>query len=176
MKLKLAVSFLFFSLSFCALSEEVKVKKLSKTKWAEAASENFILLTNANNKKANEMATELEEFRHFIALLLGHQQVETNKKIQVILSKNNSTFKAFGIKSNFSGIFVQDYTSQVIFSNGKGFSSSSDGKSNRGRQIILHELTHLLMNNASIGLASPLWYSEGIAEYFGTYKKKMGIL
>jgi hypothetical protein len=30
------------------------------------------------------------------------------------------------------------------------------------------------MNNASIGLANPPWYSEGIAEYFGTYVEKKG--
>jgi hypothetical protein len=165
--------FLMFllSVSLNAVSGEVDVKKLHKGKWIEVASENFLVMTDAKEERAQAMARELEQFRHFLAMLLGYKQRELPQKIVIILAKDKSTFTALGMPKDYAGIFIQAAT-PLIFANSKGFSSSDDGKASMGRQVVLHELTHLLINNASISLANPPWYSEGTAEYFGSYSQK----
>lgn len=165
---------LLLSISLNAFSGQINVKKLHKAKWMEVSSENFTVITDAKEKDAHAMARELEQFRYFMALLLGYKQYEVSKKIPVILTKDNSTYTAMGIPSDYVGFFVRRDSEFVIFANSKGFSSASSGRSSFGRQVVLHELTHLLINNASIGLADPPWYSEGIAEYFGTYVERKG--
>jgi hypothetical protein len=168
--------FLMFllSVSLNSFAGEVDVKKLHKAKWIEVTSENFLVITDAKEKKAQAMARELEQFRHFLALMLGYKQRVLQQKVAVILAKNKFTFAALGLPKEYAGIFVQS-SQPMIFANSKGFSSSSDGHASMGRQVVLHELTHLLMNNISINLANPPWYSEGTAEYFGTYTEKRGM-
>lgn len=157
-----------------AFSGEINVGKLHKAKWTEVSSGNFVVITNAKEKQAHAMVRELEQFRHFLALLLGYKQRELPQKIPVVLAKDEKTFTNMGLPPEYAGLFVQQNDQPLIFANSKGFSSSSDGKASLGRQVVLHELVHLLMNNASIELANPPWYSEGTAEYFGSYVEKKG--
>jgi hypothetical protein len=162
------------SVSLNTFPAEINVGKLHKAKWIEVSSENFLVVTDASEEQAQAMAKELEQFRHFLALLLGYKQRALMGKVPVILAKNRTMASALGMPSNYAGFFARQDTRIVIFANSKGFHSSSDGRTSQGRQVVLHELTHLLMNNASIGLANPLWYSEGVAEYFGSYAEKKG--
>lgn len=155
---------------FNSLAGEVGIKKLNKSKWIQLETENFIVITDEKEKQAKEMAFELEHFRYFMAFLLGYEQHYTTK-VPVILAKNKSSFKALGFSENFAGMFVQN-NGYVIFARADGFKSSAQGKGNWGRSVVLHELVHLLVNNSSLNLARPLWYNEGIAEYFGTYLEK----
>src|SRR5687768_11943747 len=85
------------SISLNAFAGEVDVKKLHKGKWIEVSSENFLVITDAKEERAQAMARELEQFRHFLALLLGYKQRELEQKIVVILAKDKSTFIALGM-------------------------------------------------------------------------------
>ena len=164
------------ALGFIALNgyaADVAIKKLYKSKWLQLETENFIVLTDAKEKQAKDMALELEHFRHFTAFLLGYEQHPLNQKVPVILAKNRSSFKSMGFFDNLAGIFVQNH-GYVIFARADGFKSSAQGKGNWGRAVVLHELMHLLVNNSSLEFARPFWYNEGIAEYFGTYLEKDG--
>jgi hypothetical protein len=163
---------LLLSISLNAFCGAVDVKRLHKAKWVEVSSDNFTVITDAKEKDAYTMAVELEKFRYFMAFLLKYKQHELSIKIPVILARNKTTFSALGIPSRYAGLFVRRGREYAIFSNSDGFYSVS--RSSHGRQVVLHELTHLLMNNISIGLADPPWYAEGTAEYFGTYVEKKG--
>ncbi|WP_049722195.1 DUF1570 domain-containing protein [Gilvimarinus polysaccharolyticus] len=164
-----------FSLAMTVSAGEVDVKKLSKTKWLKLETANFSVITDANEKKARQMVDELERFRHFMALLLGYTQKDSSIKTPVILAKKKSTLRAMGIPRDYAGVFIKRSDEEyAIFANARRFSSASSGKSNWGRLVVLHELVHLLINNSSLNLASPPWYNEGIAEYFGTYMEKRG--
>jgi hypothetical protein len=153
------------------LAGEVNVKKLYKENWINIETRNFFILTNTKEKKAVEMAEELEHFGSFIALLLGYEESQFAERVPVILAKNGSSFTALGIDSNYAGVFGQG-NGYIIFARADGFKSSSKGGSNWGRSVVLHELTHLFVTNSPQKFALPPWYNEGVAEYFGTYVEK----
>jgi hypothetical protein len=54
--------------------------------------DNFTVLTDAKELKAVEMVKELENFRHFIARLLGYKQRGIDYKIPIILASNKKHF------------------------------------------------------------------------------------
>lgn len=174
--------FLIIVFSVCVLGAavpstagEVNIKKLNKLDWIKLETDNFVAVTDAKERQAKEMVEELERFRHFMAFLLGYKQKGTMAKVPVILARKGSTLEAMGVPDNYAGLFVKNALGEfAIFSNAKGFKASSQGKGNWGRSVVLHELVHLLINNTSLNLATPPWYNEGIAEYFGTYMEKDG--
>ena len=159
-----------------ALADSVNVKKLNKAKWHAVTTENFYILTDAGEKKGALMARELERFRFFVSQILGYEQRPQSEKIVLFLAKSTGTFSAFGINDKFAGLYVGRAEGVTFFANAKKFTSSDTGRPNIGRQIILHELVHMLMHNSEIRdqLALPTWYNEGIAEYFATYVEKRG--
>lgn len=174
----LTLVFVLCCLPLCrpVLADEVNVKYLHKTDWLQLESENFVVVSDAKVEDATAMVKELEHFRYFMAFLLGYTQKELDGKTPVVLARSKKTLQALGLPTKrVAGMFVRtQWRGPVIFANAKGFSSADSGKANFGRTVILHELCHLLINNSSLGLATPPWYSEGIAEYFGTYLEKDG--
>lgn len=174
-KIILQTGFMLLTLLFSSVcfSGDVNIKKINKNKWITLETENFSILTDAKEKQAKEMAEELEHFRYFMAFLLNYEQDPLDNKVPVILAKNKGTFSAMGFSDNLAGIFVRNH-GFVIFARADNFKSSAQGKGNWGRAVVLHELVHLLMSNSSHNIAQPFWYSEGIAEYFGTYMEKGG--
>jgi len=154
----------------CAAGE-VKVKKLNKQDWINIETGSFNLLTNAKEKKALEIVQELENFKYFLAGLLGYEQRDLPEKVPVVVAKNRSTFTSMGMPGNYAGIFSND-PSNIVFASGDMFRASSEGGSSWGRSVVFHELVHLFLRNASMDIALPPWFNEGVAEYFGTYIEK----
>ena len=161
-------------LLFChaSLGGEVNVKHLYKQKWIQMESDNFSVLSNANASKTAKMLQELEDFNYFVPMLLGFKQRNAfSQKFPVILAKNKDSLASMGVPKDYAGVFIKG-SEQVIFARVDGFKSSKKGRGSWGRSVILHELSHLLVDNTKLQLASPPWYTEGIAEYFGTYVRK----
>lgn len=92
------------------------------------------------------------------------------------MAKSKSTFSAWGFDKTVAGLFTTNNGEVTFFANADRFSSGKSGKVSLGRQIVLHEMVHLLMNNSELSKvwAMPPWYTEGIAEYFGTYVERKG--
>jgi hypothetical protein len=157
-----------------SIAEEVNVKKLNKIQWLSVTSDNFKLTTDADKKLAISMIEELERFRYFMTFSLGFEQQPLDEKIPFVLAKRASTYKAMGITKNYIGLFVNKDDERALFAYAKGFRESTKGQTNSARQTVFHELVHLFMNNASFKLATPPWFSEGVAEYLGTYVEKKG--
>lgn len=157
-----------------AYAGQVNLKKLNKRKWVSVNTEYFNVVTDAGEKRGQEMAEELERFRFFLTEMLGFKPKNTSNKVPVLLAKSSGTYKRFGIHDNISGVFSRRGNTVSIVANGQQFSSSKKGGQNQGRQTILHELVHLITHGADLEMAMPPWFSEGIAEYFGTYTEKKG--
>lgn len=161
----------FLTFSTLGFAGEVNVKKLGKAKWKRVESTNFSVLSDASSKQIVLMLEELEGFNYFMSQVLGYQQKALEQKVPVILSKNSSSFSAMGVPSGYLGVFRRNGGS-TIFARADKFRSSSKASLNWGRSTILHELVHLLNDNNSMGIASPPWFNEGVAEYFATFQLK----
>lgn len=167
------VSVLVLIIAAAAHADDVNVKALHKSKWVQLETKNFLIVTDAKVKQAQQMAEELERFSYFLSFLLGYTQNTLPYKVPVVLARSKKSFHSMGIPKGYAGLFAYDNAGNaVIFANAKGFSSASSGSGNWGRSVVLHELVHLLMKNSTFDVALPPWYNEGIAEYFGTYIEK----
>jgi len=168
--MKILIFTLTLFLSFYTFAE-VNVKKLYNQKWITFESEHFRIITNAKEAKAVDMLQDLEDFNYFITQILGFEQNKLDSKLEIISAKNKSTFKAMGLPDHIAGVFIGD--SNIVLANSNRFRKSG-GKGNFGRQTILHELVHHLIKQSSQKYATPVWFREGIAEYFGSYNRKKG--
>lgn len=163
------IVFLLFSITSIAA---VNIKRLNNASWVEISSDNFILTTDASEKSAKAMVEELERFRYFMVLLLGFEQEALKEKVPMLVANRSSIFRAFGFDYTIGGLFIRSKNGVNLFANAKGFFSGFRGGVNVGRQIVLHELVHHIVYNSKSNFAIPPWYSEGIAEYFGTYVER----
>jgi tetratricopeptide (TPR) repeat protein len=158
-------------LSSVCIAGEVNVKKIAKSDWINIETATFNVLTNAKETKAMAIVEELEDFKYFLAGSLGYEQRDLSEKIPVVVAKNAKTFSAMGMPDNYAGLFVTS-PGYVIFARADRFRSASDGGTNWGRSVVFHELVHLFLRNATLNFALPIWFEEGIAEYYGTYVEK----
>ena len=149
-------------------ADAVNVKKLLKRQWIQMESQHFSAVSDANQQKTTEMLHELEKFNYFIGQHLGYSQKKLNRKLPIILAKNKTTFSALGMPKDIAGVFSS--RGPFFIAEAKGFRSSEKSRANLGRAIVLHELVHHLISGLSHDMATPPWFNEGIAEYFGTFK------
>lgn len=170
-KKTLCIIWLIVLLPATCLAGKINVKKLDMQDWINIETANFNVLTNAKENRALEIVQELENFKYFLAISLGYEQHDLSEKVPVVVAKNRKTFKSLGMPGNYSGVFSSS-PSYIIFASGDRFRSSSEGGSSQGRSVVFHELVHLFLKNASMDLALPPWFNEGVAEYFGTYIEK----
>lgn len=156
--------------SATSFSQDINLKKLNKTKWYSVTTESFNVVTDAGEKKGKALASELERFRYFLTEVLKFNYTAPTVRTPILLAKSNRTFKNLGIKTGYTGVFSQKNSKVSIVANGSRFSKTS--KANPGRQTIFHEIVHLITHTSDQPYAVPPWFSEGIAEYFGTYYEK----
>jgi len=149
----------------------VNVKKLTKVDWIYFETENFKVLTDAKEQTAFDLVRELENFLRFLDISLQYDQKALYEKVFVVAALNSSSFRSLGMRTNSAGLYSKKY-GHTIFVRCDGFRSSSKVESNLGRTVVLRALVHLFLHNASRELALPVWYEEGIAEYFSTYMEK----
>ena len=172
-RIMIAISLIALLPTIC-IAGKVNVKKLNKANWIYFETKNFSVLTDAEEEKALEIVRELENFMNFLStFFLAYEQQPLSEKVFVVVATNKTSFKSLGMPENTTGLFSKK-CGYTIFARCDGFSSSSKGGSNLGRTVILRALVHLFLHNSSSELALPLWYNEGIAEYFCTYMEKNG--
>ncbi len=153
---------------------KVNVKKIYKTDWLKVETEHFQVVTNAKSEKAELISTELEQYYYFVSEVLKIEQKPLDQKVTVLLAKSDTSFKMFGIREDFMGVYSDCGEHITIFANVARFTPSSSGRSSEGRQTILHELAHFITYNTTHDIALPTWFSEGMAEYLATYVQKEG--
>lgn len=157
-------------------ASEVDVDRLHKARWINLETGNFSVISDAGEKKAGAMAEELEKFYFFVTKSLGYKQNSLASKVTVILARNSSGLEAMGVPEEYGGVavFLPERSEYTLFADASNFVASRRRGQSYGRSVILHELMHLIHGNEAIGLAAPPWYSEGIADYYGTFAHSRG--
>lgn len=152
-------------------SHSFKLKKLAKSSWTLATSDNFRILTDANEKDARGYLLELEEFRHFVYYYLKQPSVADLPPPTFIMLQKKRNYESFPLSKNVSGIFFVNINGFYSIARAENFKRGQK-KPSSGRNTILHELTHFLTAKTRYEKNSPLWYTEGIADYLSTYFTK----
>jgi len=115
--------------------------------------------------RLREVALRFEQFREVVTLLLPAPLRAGSAPVVVIVFPDARSYQPFmpvagGRTVAVDGSFVDGADTNYITLNAEG-----------GDQLfpaIFHEFSHLLLNNAFA--EAPLWFNEGLAEYFSTFQ------
>lgn len=136
-----------------------------RDRWIKLEADRFDIYSNASASQTVDVATELLRMRDAIGQLTK-MTVRAPLRTKVYLFTSERSF------APYRDAAFQQKNAAV---GGAFFSSANDNiimiQADSGEQsleIVFHELTHYLVANTTRGL--PLWFNEGLAEYYSTFK------
>ncbi|MEP6944661.1 MAG: tetratricopeptide repeat protein [Acidobacteriota bacterium] len=144
----------------------------AKDVWTQVRSKNFLLVGNASEKDIRKVGTRLEQFRETFRLLFSKLNFTAAIPTNVIVFKNDSSFKNFKPKrqdgkiDNFIAGFFQpgeDVNYITLSAEGDG------GGGEKKLSVIFHEYVHFIINTNFGKSKVPPWFNEGLAEYYETF-------
>lgn len=134
--------------------------------WVSVRSQNFTVVGEAREKDLRRVAVRLEEFRAALARLLPEGPKDASAPTTVIVFRDDAAYQPFKpVMGGQTASYVAGYFqpgSEVNY-----ITLALDSDWSRGpASTLLHEYTHLLVNNYF--RAAPLWLKEGLAEFYST--------
>lgn len=145
------------------------IEKLSDDDWLEVKSPNFIIITDLNEEKARHLIEDLEAYRHFSIEMMGLDIINNLSPLKIFAISSNSNFRKLDLPENWAGVFSLDLFGYSAIANVNGYTNSMKN-TNFGRQVLFHEYNHFLVRFTQNAKHVPMWYDEGMAEYWGTFK------
>jgi tetratricopeptide (TPR) repeat protein len=139
----------------------------AKDAWTSVRTKNFFLIGNATEKEIRRVATRLEQFRHVFSQLLPQANLASPAPTTVVVFKSDSAYTPF--KPVYNGKpakWVAGYFQAGDDVNYITLTSEKYGEDNPYAPIF-HECAHFIVNN-NLG-DPPLWFNEGLAEYYSTF-------
>jgi hypothetical protein len=132
--------------------------------WIEVRSNHFIVATDANEKKARQIADQFERMRALFHIALPKLQADPYVPIVVIAVKDDKDFRdleptvylAKG-QIKLGGLFLHTLDKNYVL-------MRVDAEGEHPYEVIYHEYTHLLLSKDAEWL--PLWLNEGLAEFY----------
>jgi predicted Zn-dependent protease len=149
-----------FTTVFCFLAVCSYTRVSAKDTWTRIHTKNFLLIGNANEKEIRQVAARLEQFREVFSRLFTTLNVNSPVPTTVIVFKNDDSYRPFKPNKQTAGYFQSGPDVNYITLKLEGQQDPFD--------IIFHEYTHLLIKNTKGDV--PAWFSEGLAEYYSTFK------
>ncbi len=137
----------------------------AQDKWTKVQTKSFTLLSNGDELQIKQVAVSLEQFREAFARLFPNSKITTHVPTVVFVFKDKASFAPFMVRENAVGHFQSGDDANYI-----ALTTETTGGQNP-YTIIFHEFVHLLVLN-NFGTKVPLWYNEGLAEYYSTFKIK----
>jgi tetratricopeptide (TPR) repeat protein len=136
--------------------------------WVRVTSENFVVYSDAGEKRAAEVARELESFRGLLASLFPEAVTSSHSNLlPVVAFRSDSAFKPYkplynGKPANLAGVFLRSSEHSMV---------ALDTSSWRGTShTIYHEYIHRLLAGSDVPV--PAWFNEGLAEFYSTAEVK----
>lgn len=130
--------------------------------WTTVHSKDFTLVGNASEKDIRQVANRLEQFRTVFGLLFPAIPLNSPVPTTVIVFKSDSSYKPFKVNPNVTGYFQPGEDVNYITL------TTEKASEDQPFRTIFHEYVHLLVEN-TMGATVPLWFNEGLAEYYGTF-------
>ncbi len=138
----------------------------AKDEWTTVQSRNFTLVGNAGEREIRRVAMQLEQFRAAFGRLFSQARLQSSAPTRVIVFKSDGSFRAFkpvheGRPAAVTGYFQP--ASDVNY-----IALTVETREERPYGTIFHEYVHALTRNNTRN--APLWFSEGLAEYYSTFE------
>jgi tetratricopeptide (TPR) repeat protein len=162
--MKLALPFVFAILMLAAIPPA----RAKDDKWVEARSQNFIVVSNAGEKQARDVAIQFEQIRELFQRSMPFTKDHPTPVITILAAKDENTLKellpeywAEKGHSHPAGIFISFPYQQSI-------AVQLSGLGDNPYEAIYHEYYHSLTIPYFPGM--PVWFSEGMADFYGNSK------
>lgn len=134
----------------------------AKDNWISVRTKHFFLVGNASEKDVRQVANRLEQFRQVFALVFPKANFTSPVPTTVIVFKSDNSYKPFKPNPNIAGYFQPGEDVNYITLTSERYSDENPFA------VIFHEYTHLLIEN-TMGHTVPLWFNEGLAEFYSTF-------
>ncbi len=132
--------------------------------WLEIRSPNFIITGTKDEDRLREIARDAEVFRAAVLAVTGIEPSKYTRPVQVYLVPNRQ----------FQQLTGHDKWAAVTARQRWGdFTMVLDSAVVRKTAAVWHEYVHTILNG-QLGIDFPLWYSEGLAEYFANSRSFQG--
>jgi tetratricopeptide (TPR) repeat protein len=134
--------------------------------WNQLRSANFYVIGDAGAGQLRQVAERLEQFRETLGILFPKAIQGATTPTTVIVFRTQHTYDPYkplykGKAKDLTGYFLPGPAVNYITL------TTEDGIEVLG-QVVYHEFVHLLVNNTVRSI--PLWFNEGIAEYYTTFE------
>lgn len=142
----------------------------AKERWTQVRSQNFLLIGNASEKDIRKVGTRLEQFRETFRLVFGTMNLTSSIPTHVVVFKNSSSFKPFKPVRPDGRLdeFIAGYFQAGEDVNYIAISTEGDDRQTYG--TIFHEYVHYIVNSNFGKSEVPVWFNEGLAEYYQTFE------
>ncbi|HEV8119416.1 MAG TPA: tetratricopeptide repeat protein, partial [Candidatus Polarisedimenticolia bacterium] len=132
--------------------------------WIRIDTQEFVLYSDASEEDTAAIARQLEMFRVMLSRLGSGLETRSPLPIVVYVFRDPAAYRPYRLRPDIAGFFVKDRDGNSI---AVGLDPLSDPW-----QTIFHEYVHFVLNNNFIDI--PLWFDEGMAEAYSTFKIKDG--
>ena len=137
-----------------------------KDRWIQVQTANFTLFSDASESRTVELGTKLEQLRGVLAKIHPGLSVHSPKATYVFVFKDAASFAPYkkridGKPANIDGWFISGRDASWVAMNGSALHDPL--------HTIYHEYIHDFMN-ANFPSGVPTWFSEGIADCYGTFR------
>ena len=132
--------------------------------WLEVRSQNFTVVTNANEKTGRRIADQFERMRSVFHQALPHIALDNGSPIIFLAIKDEKDFRALEPASylakgqlKLGGLFLRAPDKNYVL-------MRVEAEGEHPYAVVYHEYTHLLLSKSAEWL--PLWLNEGLAEFY----------
>lgn len=143
------------------------IDDLAAQTWIQAESRHFKIVTDQPEATARRLLTDLETLRYISTRVRGVETVETAPPLTILAVGGRNSFSQLGLRETVGGVFNISRHGYSALANVAGYVSRTN-ESMPARTILLHEYHHFLMRLTPVTLAMPMWYDEGMAEYWSS--------
>lgn len=137
-----------------------------KEKWITTASGEFRIFSNASVRETRRIASDLVSMREALGVVTK-LKVRGTIPVNVFIFRDERSFAPYRDalmntkNGNFSGVFFSGHDANFVI-------LRADAP--QTEHLVYHELTHYFTRNTTTNL--PLWFTEGLAEYYSTFAAK----
>jgi tetratricopeptide (TPR) repeat protein len=139
----------------------------ARDEWLGVRSRNFLVVGEAGERELRRVAVRLEEYRAAFSRLMSDEHFDAAVPTAVVVFRDERAYEPF--KPAYRGqtaSSVVGYFQPGAEVNYITLALDADAARGGGSSTLLHEYTHLLVNNYFQG--APLWLKEGLAEFYST--------
>lgn len=133
--------------------------------WVVVRTPSISLMTDAGVERGSEIAVSLERFRAVFAQLAPELELSSPAPIKLFAFRDAASFAPY--KARREGRGVQILGQFLSHADGNYLTLNADPGHPAARAVIYHEFAHYLVRNNFPRV--PLWFNEGLAEYYGTF-------